>query len=58
MYKSQLSRSTEFIVLIKSIFCNLFHVKSLFENRKVIQQNRKRVDEFLFELIKNLKNFN
>lgn len=43
------------IIYLKSFFWNLLHIKSLIENRKKVQNFRKRSDNFLFQVMHEIQ---
>ncbi len=43
-----------FILYLKTFLWNLLHIRSLIENRRLIQANRKRDDNFIFNLMDEL----
>lgn len=54
---TNIPRSRLFIIYYKSIFWNIIHIRSLIKNRRIVQANRIRKDQFLFQLMKELQEF-
>ncbi len=55
-YKTRTS-SIWFRIYLKAIFWNIVHIKSLIKYRKFIQSNRKINDKLLFQIMKELSEF-
>jgi len=49
---------TYFIIYLKVIFWNIFHVQSLIKNRVLVQAYREKNDNFLFQLMEKLNPLN